>query len=88
MKTFTFGYIKERLKLKKVFYKYTMPCQNCKKKCGVPIDCNYCTGKYCSGCIQLEKHKCDGYDVKKKTYLNNLEKQLDFKPECKYAFLR
>lgn len=65
-----------------------MPCQKCKKKCGVPIDCKYCTGKYCSGCIQLEKHDCQGCDVKKKLYLNNLEKQLAFKPDCKYAFLR
>ncbi len=65
-----------------------MPCQKCKKKCGIPIDCKYCEGSFCSKCIQLSKHDCEGSDVKKKMYLNNLEKQMAFKPDCKYAFLR
>ena len=40
-----------------------MPCENCKKKCGIPIDCAYCDGKICPKCIQLEKHTCPGIDV-------------------------
>ncbi|MAT63906.1 MAG: hypothetical protein CL881_08940 [Dehalococcoidia bacterium] len=65
-----------------------MPCENCKKKCGIPIDCAYCDGKFCPKCIQLEKHTCPGIDVKKAKDLSNLEKKIAFKPECKYAFLR
>ena len=42
-----------------------MPCQRCKKKCGVPIDCQYCEGSFCPSCINLSKHECQGADIKK-----------------------
>ena len=34
-----------------------MPCQRCKKKCGVPIDCKYCPGSFCPSCINMTKHE-------------------------------
>ena len=37
-----------------------MPCQLCRKKCGVPIDCQYCEGSFCPSCINLTKHDCQG----------------------------
>ena len=42
-----------------------MPCQRCRKKCGVPIDCKYCEGSFCPSCIQLARHDCQGADIKK-----------------------
>jgi predicted nucleic acid binding AN1-type Zn finger protein len=55
-----------------------MPCDLCKKK-GIPLDCNYCRGHYCSRCINLEQHKCEGIADKKKESINNLKNQLKYK---------
>ena len=52
-----------------------MPCDLCKKK-GIPIKCNYCIGKYCSRCINLDQHKCDGIEDYKKYHREQLEKKL------------
>jgi predicted nucleic acid binding AN1-type Zn finger protein len=52
-----------------------MPCDKCKRK-GIPIDCNYCPGKYCARCITLEEHKCEGMDKKKEMAFKILEKKL------------
>ena len=41
-----------------------MPCQLCKKKCGVPIDCKHCSGSFCPRCLHLEKHGCPGLEKK------------------------
>jgi predicted nucleic acid binding AN1-type Zn finger protein len=65
-----------------------MPCRQCKKKCGVPMVCKYCNGEFCMKCFRLEQHNCIGVEMKKMEQLKDLEKKLDFKPECKYAFLR
>jgi predicted nucleic acid binding AN1-type Zn finger protein len=62
-----------------------MPCQLCKKKCGVPIDCNYCEGSFCSSCINLSKHDCQGADIKKLKQLKELKESTDFTPEPKLA---
>ena len=56
-----------------------MRCQCCKKK-GIPIDCKYCTKHFCSRCINLEEHKCEGLQSWKDDYKKRLEKQLEFKP--------
>lgn len=64
-----------------------MPCQNCKKKCGVPFKCKYCSGEFCIKCLKLEKHKCKGIEIKKIEQLKDLEKKLEYKPDPKYAFI-
>ena len=52
-----------------------MPCNNCKKK-GIPMDCKYCPGKFCSTCINLEKHDCEGLVYKLENCRKLLEKKL------------
>ena len=43
-------------------YNY-MKCRCCKKKVGIAIlDCKYCGLSFCTSCITLEKHECDGLD--------------------------
>jgi len=66
---------------------YRMPCQKCKKKCGVPFKCKYCEGEFCIKCLRLEKHECVGIEMKKVEQLKNLEKKLEFKPDSKYDFI-
>ena len=61
-----------------------MPCDKCKKK-GIPIPCKYCKGEFCSRCIQLEVHTCDGIEKSKQDHLSNLKKQLAFEPTKKVA---
>lgn len=65
-----------------------MPCERCKKKCGIPIDCKYCEGKFCPRCLHLEKHNCPGIELKINKDLKHLEKKVEFTPDCKYAFVR
>jgi predicted nucleic acid binding AN1-type Zn finger protein len=60
-----------------------MPCQRCRKKCGVPIECNYCTGSFCPGCIQLAKHDCQGADIKKMRQRKELEENTAFERPTK-----
>ena len=59
-----------------------MPCQKCKKKCGVPIDCLYCECSYCPRCIHLERHECPGIQKKIEKDLQHLEKKLEYKPDA------
>ena len=59
-----------------------MPCDKCKKK-GIPMKCNYCPNSYCSRCIQLEMHSCEGIEQSKQKHISNLEKQLAFEPTKK-----
>lgn len=59
-----------------------MPCDNCKKK-GIPIKCNYCIGAYCSRCIQLESHSCEGIEESKNKHILKLKTQLAFEPPKK-----
>lgn len=57
-----------------------MPCQLCMKKCGVPINCQYCEGSFCPGCIPLAKHDCQGADIKKNKQLMELKNRMDYTP--------
>ena len=63
-----------------------MGCSLCKKK-GIPIDCKYCLGKFCSRCINLEQHNCKGIEDYKKFHRENLQKQLAFEPKSKVISL-
>ena len=65
-----------------------MPCQLCKKKCGIPIDCLYCEGSFCTRCMHLERHDCPGIETKVKKEITNLDKNVEYKKEDKYAFIR
>ena len=60
-----------------------MPCQRCRKKCGVPIDCQYCEGSFCPSCIHLPKHDCQGADIKKLKQRKELEENTAFEPPPK-----
>ena len=61
-----------------------MPCQLCKKKCGVPIDCKYCNGSFCPPCLHLEKHGCMGLEKKVEKDLATLENRSSYTstPKC------
>jgi hypothetical protein len=52
-------------------------CNKCRKK-GIPIKCNYCINSYCTACIQIEIHGCDGKHLQIKKSIDNLKKQLAF----------
>jgi hypothetical protein len=53
-----------------------MPCKCCKKK-GIPIPCTYCDKSFCSSCIQLEIHGCEGIQKKLDIDKENLGKKLN-----------
>ena len=61
-----------------------MPCQLCKKKCGVPIDCKYCGGSFCPSCLNLTKHDCQGADIKKLKQRKELKDKLAYEPPPKH----
>ena len=61
-----------------------MPCQNCNKKCGVPMDCKYCSGQFCMKCFRLEFHNCKGQEEKLKIEKENLIKKLAYDPPPKH----
>lgn len=59
-----------------------MRCANCKKK-GIPLTCKFCSNSFCTSCIQLEIHNCNGINVKRTEELKNLEETLKFEPPRK-----
>ena len=61
-----------------------MPCQKCKKKCGVPMNCKHCKGQFCMNCFRLEKHDCPGQEEKLKIEKENLIKKLAYDPPPKH----
>lgn len=61
-----------------------MPCERCKRKCGVPIACLYCSGNFCPRCIHLETHACEGLDMKKTKQLNELAMKTMYVREPKW----
>ena len=61
-----------------------MPCDNCKKK-GIPMQCNYCTGQFCTKCLKIDGHACPGESLKRERELENLEKKLAYTPQRKLA---
>jgi predicted nucleic acid binding AN1-type Zn finger protein len=53
-----------------------MKCRYCKKKVGITtLDCKYCGLSFCTSCITLEKHNCDGLD----DYIDKNKKDLEDK---------
>ncbi len=60
-----------------------MPCQLCRKKCGVPIDCMYCSVIFGPSCIQFIKHDCHVADIKKLKQRKELEEKIAFEPPPK-----
>ena len=61
-----------------------MPCQRCRKKCGVPMDCKYCDGSFCPSCLNLTKHNCQGADIKKMEQRKELKDKIAFEPPSKH----
>jgi predicted nucleic acid binding AN1-type Zn finger protein len=55
-----------------------MPCQHCKKKCGIPLKCSFCPGEFCVRCRYMEVHKCPGIEEKKKKDLEVLQGRLKY----------
>lgn len=58
-----------------------MRCQCCRKKVGImALDCKCCAKKFCSKCITLEVHECEGIEDdinnKKKLLKNNLDEAI------------
>jgi predicted nucleic acid binding AN1-type Zn finger protein len=62
-----------------------MACENCKKKCGIPINCLYCNGNFCPRCTHLERHGCRGIEIKKEKDLKELQKRNIFDKEPKFT---
>lgn len=60
-----------------------MRCELCRKKCGIPFDCNHCKGQFCISCSHLEKHECPGLQDKINKDLNILGKKIAFEPPPK-----
>jgi predicted nucleic acid binding AN1-type Zn finger protein len=53
-----------------------MRCRCCKKKVGIAtLDCKFCGLSFCTSCITLEKHNCDGME----DYVNKNKKELENK---------
>ena len=52
-----------------------MKCQNCLRK-RLTMECLSCKNMYCSGCIQIEEHKCECRDLKIQKEIQSLEKKL------------
>lgn len=60
-----------------------MRCELCRKKCGIPMDCNHCQGHFCVSCSKLEKHKCPGLKAKIEKDKETLSKRIAFEPPPK-----
>lgn len=54
-----------------------MGCDLCRKK-GIPIKCPYCPGSFCTRCMHLEVHGCEGVTMKKELHKKELEKKMAF----------
>ena len=63
-----------------------MPCFKCKKK-GIPINSKYCNYDFCSRCIVLEIHNCEGIKQKKEKELKELNNKLEFVPDKKFGLV-
>ncbi len=58
-----------------------MKCQGCRKKVGImALDCKCCGKKFCTKCITLEVHECEGIEDdinnKKKLLKNTLDEAI------------
>ena len=63
-----------------------MPWFKCKKK-RIPINCKYCNHGFCSRCIILEIHNCEGIKQKKEKELKELNNKLEFVPDKKFGLV-
>ena len=54
-----------------------MRCGLCNRK-GVIIKCTCCPGSFCTWCMQLEVHGCEGVTLKKELHKKDLEKKMAF----------
>jgi predicted nucleic acid binding AN1-type Zn finger protein len=50
----------------------TGKCKQCARRQRLVMPCKLCTGKFCSGCIQLELHMCPELPAKKAFELEKL----------------
>jgi len=50
----------------------TGKCKQCARRQRLVMPCKLCTGKFCSGCIQLELHMCPELPAKKALELERL----------------
>jgi predicted nucleic acid binding AN1-type Zn finger protein len=50
----------------------TGKCTKCGRRHRLVMPCKLCTGKFCSGCIQLEVHACPELSAKKALELEKL----------------
>ena len=48
------------------------------------MDCKYCSGSFCPGCLNLTKHDCQGADIKKMKQRKELEDRLAYEPTPKH----
>lgn len=53
-------------------------CENCKKKCGIPMICTCCDARLCYGCLNLTVHNCPKAEEKARQHLADLEKKLSY----------
>jgi|TARA_B110000977_G_scaffold167761_1_gene216548 hypothetical protein len=53
-----------------------MRCEDCKIKKPFLLKCKFCSKKYCTFCIGIEKHRCVNADLCKKRKLDELENRL------------
>ena len=51
-------------------------CDQCKCKGLLKLYCKYCTGEFCTKCILLERHSCNGLEDKHSQDISNLRKRL------------
>jgi predicted nucleic acid binding AN1-type Zn finger protein len=51
-------------------------CDQCKCKGLLKLHCKYCTGEFCTKCILLERHNCNGLEDKHNNDISNLRKRL------------
>ncbi len=73
------GVLPTILKVILIYMSKKMPkCENCKKKCGIPMTCTCCDAKVCYKCLNLTVHKCPKMDEKSKQHLADLEKKLAY----------
>lgn len=56
-------------------------CENCKKKCGIPMSCTSCSADLCYRCLNLTVHACPKVDTKSRSQLIDLEKKLAYSPK-------
>lgn len=52
-----------------------MKCTHCNRK-RIVVNCMWCKFDFCSGCIQIEEHKCTCKELKIKHEIETLEKKL------------